>query len=54
MGVEIINKDKMLRYAMQLAMLRQLLSQKQISESEYEKIKKQLMKDYGVVSNITT
>lgn len=34
--------------------LRQLLSMKLINDFEYEKIKKRLMRDYGVVSNITT
>ena len=39
---------------MKLSMLRQLLSMKLINDFEYEKIKKRLMRDYGVVSNITT
>ena len=47
-------KEKLLRYSMQLSMLRQLLSMKLINDFEYEKIKKRLMRDYGVVSNITT
>ena len=34
--------------------VRQLLSMKLINDFEYEKIKKRLMRDYGVVSNITT
>ncbi|MCI6430685.1 MAG: SHOCT domain-containing protein [Oliverpabstia sp.] len=45
--------DKLLRYSMQLSMLKQLLSKKLITESEYQLIQKRLMKDYGVVSNIT-
>lgn len=53
MEVDIIEKKKLLRYSMQLYMLRQLLSMKLINDFEYEKIKKRLMKDYGVVSNIT-
>ncbi len=44
---------KLLRYSMQLSMLRQLLSKKLINENEYQVIKKRLMKDYGIVSNIT-
>lgn len=44
---------RLLRYSMQLSMLKQLLSKKLISETEYEIIMKRLMKDYGVVSNIT-
>lgn len=38
---------------MQLAMLKQLLVKKLISETEYLLVEKRLMKDYGVVSNIT-
>lgn len=38
---------------MQLSMLKQLLSLKLITELEYELIQKKLMRDYGVVSNIT-
>lgn len=44
--------DKILRYSMQLAMLKQLLNKKLINEIEYRKIKIKLMKDYGVVSDI--
>ena len=45
--------DKILRYSMQLSMLKQLLNKKLITDSEYETIKKKLMRDYGVVSDIT-
>ena len=38
---------------MQLAMLKQLFVKKLISEAEYLLIEKRLMKDYGIVSNIT-
>lgn len=34
-------------------MLKQLLSKKLINETEYQVIQKRLMKDYGIVSNIT-
>lgn len=44
--------SKLLRYSMQLAMLQQLLKSGKITESEYEKIKRQLMKDYHIVSDI--
>ncbi len=44
--------SKVLRYSMQLAMLNQLLRKKMITESEYEKIKRQLMNDYHIVSHI--
>lgn len=46
--------DKMLRYSIQLAMLKQLLDMKLITELEYRKIKNQLMRDYNVVSDICT
>ena len=43
-----------MRYSIQLSMLKQLLTKKLITENEYKMIEKQLMKDYRVVSNITT
>lgn len=46
--------DKMLRYSIQLAMLKQLLDMKLITELEHKKIKNQLMFDYKVVSDICT
>lgn len=49
-----MDAKKLLRYSMQLAYLKQLLVKKLISEAEYKKIEKRLMKDYGVVSNLTT
>lgn len=51
--VGIIEKTRLLRYSMQLSMLRQLLNKKLINEFEYEKIKKRLMKDYNIISDIT-
>lgn len=44
---------KLLRYSMQLSMLKQLLAKKLINDTEYQLIQKRLMRDYGVVSNIT-
>ena len=48
------NKDarSIVKYSMQLAMLRKLLSAALITEAEYEKILGTLRKDYGVVSEI--
>ena len=46
--------DRLLRYSMQLAMLKQLRELKLINDVEYRLIEKRLKKDYGVVSNITT
>lgn len=43
----------LIRYSMQIAMLKQLLARKLISEKEYYFVKKQLMKDYKVFSDIT-
>lgn len=48
-----LDAKKLLRYTMQLAMLKQLLGKHLISENEYLLIQKRLMKDYGIVSNIT-
>ena len=47
-----MSKD-MMRYSMQLAMLKQLLDKKLISEKEYTIIKNKLMKDYKVFSNFS-
>ena len=44
---------KILRYSIQLSMLKQLLNLKLINELEYEQIQKKLMRDYGIVANIT-
>lgn len=48
-----MNSTKLLRYSMQLSMLKQLRSLKLINENEYRLIEKTLKKDYGVISNIT-
>lgn len=52
-GENEMESKKLLRYTMQLAMVKQLLLKKMINENEYLLIKKTLMKDYGVISNIT-
>ena len=44
---------KILRYSIQLSMLKQLLNLKLINELEYEQIQKKLMRYYCIVSNIT-
>lgn len=43
----------LIRYSMQIAMLKQLLVRNMISQKEYETVKKRLMRDYKVVSDIT-
>ena len=42
-----MNSEKLLRYSMQLSMLKQLRSLKLISEAEYQLVEKKLKKDYG-------
>lgn len=49
-GENEMDTKKLLRYTMQLAMLKQLLTKKLIDENEYSLIQKRLMKDYGIVS----
>ena len=44
-------KKDLIRYSMQLAMLKQLLSKSLITDKEYLVIKNKLMKDYNVASN---
>lgn len=48
-----MHKDIM-RYSMQLAMLKQLLNKKLISDREYNVVKMKLMKDYKISSNLFT
>ena len=48
-----MNSTKLLRYSMQISMLKQLRTLKLINENEYRLIEKKLKKDYGVISNIT-
>ncbi len=49
-----LDAAKLLRYSIQLSMLKQLLNKKLISHEEYNHILKKLMRDYEVVSNIVT
>lgn len=49
-----VETKRLVKYSMQLAMLRQLLAGGKITETEYRKIKQRLKKDYGIVSDITT
>ena len=45
-------KTNIMRYSMQLAMLKQLLVKKLITEKEYRIIQKKLMNDYNISNNI--
>ncbi|MEN1969195.1 SHOCT domain-containing protein [Lentibacillus sp. N15] len=47
-------KQNLILYSMQIAMLKQLLTRKLITEKEYVTVKNKLKKDYGVISDITT
>ena len=47
-----IEEDEILKYSMQIAMLKQLLRKELINEKEYEKIKKKLMEAYNSVSDL--
>ena len=47
-----MEEDEILKYSMQIAMLKQLLSKELINEKEYEKIKKKLMEEYKIVSDL--
>lgn len=45
--------DKLIRYSVQFAFLRQLLECRLISDKEYVIIKNRLMRDYNVKSDLT-
>lgn len=46
------HNNRLINYSLQLAYLSKLLAAKMISEDEYAKIKKNLMNDYHVSSDI--
>ena len=45
-----MQKD-LLRYSMQLAMLKQLLNRGMLTDKEFAVIKAKLMQDYNIISN---
>ena len=47
-----MEEDEILKYSMQIAMLKQLLRKELINEKEYEKIKKKLMEEYKILSDL--
>ncbi len=47
-------KCDLLRYSIQIAMLKTLLLRGLISEKEFATVKKQLMKDYHIISDLTS
>ena len=46
--------DKLIRYSIQIAMLKQLLSRNLISDKEYSLVKQKIMKEYKIISDITS
>lgn len=50
----LVMKHKLIRYSMQIAMLRQLLALSLITENEYRLIKSKTMRDYDIISDLTT
>ena len=48
-----MNVNKIIRYSMQLAILKQLKLKNMITEEEYEKILGAIRKDYQVISDIS-
>lgn len=49
-----MKEDNLIRYSMQLAMLKQLLNKNEITEKEYYLIKHRLMQDYNIKSDLTS
>ncbi len=49
-----MKEQNLIRYSIQLAFLKQLLERKLITNREYSLIKQRLMKDYRVVSELSS
>jgi len=49
-----LKEQNLIRYSIQLAFLKQLLERKLITDREYSLIKQRLMKDYHVVSELSS
>lgn len=49
-----MKEQNLIRYSIQLAFLKQLLERKLITDREYSRIKQRLMKDYRVVSELSS
>ena len=49
-----ITDRKLWEYSQQLSMLAKLLQRKMITQAEYDKIKRRLMRDYKITSDILT
>lgn len=48
----VVMAKNLIRYSMQLAMLNQLRDRELVTEEEYHEIKKRLMQDYQIVSDL--
>ncbi|AIQ62556.1 conjugal transfer protein [Paenibacillus stellifer] len=46
--------QKLIRYSMQIAMMKQLLALSLITESEFNQIKSKTMREYGIISDLTS
>ncbi|MCY9669527.1 conjugal transfer protein [Paenibacillus alginolyticus] len=46
--------QKLIRYSMQIAMLKQLLARSLITENEFHQIKSRTMREYGIISDLTS
>lgn len=49
-----MKEQNLIRYSIQLAFLKQLFERKLITDREYSLIKQRLMKDYRVVSELSS
>jgi len=49
-----LKEQNLIRYSIQLAFLKQLLERKLITDREYSLIKQRLIKDYRVVSELSS
>ncbi|WP_445671392.1 hypothetical protein [Paenibacillus sp. FSL K6-3166] len=50
----LVVKHKLIRYSMQIAMLRQLLALSLINEKEFRLMKSKTMREYGIISDLTS
>lgn len=48
----VVMAKNLIRYSMQLAMLNQLRDRELVTEEEYNEIKRRLMQDYQVLSDL--
>jgi hypothetical protein len=51
---EVFMNHKLIRYSMQIAMIKQLLALSLITENEFHLVKNKTMRDYGIISDLTS